>query len=932
MKKKVLTAIFTAIAVSAACVAGCATGLKEVEEKAATCESEGNIAYYTDGTNYYSDAAGQNELTEEDIKIPALGHDYSANFVWNGYEGATVTLTCSHDGAHTHSAAATVTSNQTEINCAEAKVTYTATLSYGGRDYSDEKEQTVSTGKSHTPAGEYGHDANKHWKKCSECGVNVEEAHSFEWKTDTEATETTPGVRHEECVCGEKRNEDTPIPPTGTAQHVPYKAPTCTEAGNKEHWILGGNYFLDEAFSQPTTAEDVVLFATGRHTLSGYNADNADADNHWKICSVCHRNFESEAHSWDWVVDTDATETTPGSKHQECTVCHFEGDTEVIPPTGSEVTIYRVPAKEPDCTHSGNIEYWTDGEKYYSDENGETEITQEETVREALGHDWSSPLTPEFTWTGYAAATAKFECKRADCGHYEEVNAVITSQTTEATCGVDGETVYTATATFNDAPYTDTKTQILTATGEHDYPQVSVYDTDDKKFYQICSVCGDKKEIAVGEHKITVNGNEYDAYSAYNTNGLLTYDAIANTFVVHVTGTDAININVNNAEGVGSCDVPVIVKVESDVTIPSFDFVGGWVPLTVEGDKTLTVTGAFNSEATTTLKANINIGGETKVTTLNVVDKTVTFNSVLRTANLTVGDENGDNTPVLNVNTAAVSGITNSGVWGASNYRLLSGTVTVQRTGEAQLSAIDFNGDGCKLLVGEHATLKIKDFVNGSYSGSNNAEIEVKGNLTIITDNGMLGGKLIASGGNVVIRATKGFVNGTVQVESGSIKIKAERGFENSTIQINGGDVAVRATRGLVNCGVQISGGSLAILTTEWGFENGSVQLVSGSATLVRDGGQGYGAFYANNDKGTFALSINKGFDLKIKSYDQVIFSENGNYEEFTISTEPENDVQITVGSTAGQHDKVKDMCNIVAADTITTPDSLNFADIPDLQ
>ena len=43
-----------------------------------------------------------------------------------------------------------------------------------------------------------------------------------------------------------------------------------------------------------------------------------------------------------------------------------------------------------DCTTAGNIEYWTKGGKYYSDEACTTEITQAATVLAALNHDFEN--------------------------------------------------------------------------------------------------------------------------------------------------------------------------------------------------------------------------------------------------------------------------------------------------------------------------------------------------------------------------------------------------------------------------------------------------------------------------------------------------------------------------------------------------------------
>ncbi len=51
-----------------------------------------------------------------------------------------------------------------------------------------------------------------HYYACSRCQARKDEsAHSFVWITDKEATENENGSRHEECVCGATRSENTPI-------------------------------------------------------------------------------------------------------------------------------------------------------------------------------------------------------------------------------------------------------------------------------------------------------------------------------------------------------------------------------------------------------------------------------------------------------------------------------------------------------------------------------------------------------------------------------------------------------------------------------------------------------------------------------------------------------------------------------------------------
>ena len=51
--------------------------IEAVAEVPATCTEAGMQAHWTDGTRYYSDAAGTQEVTRESLTIPALGHEWS---------------------------------------------------------------------------------------------------------------------------------------------------------------------------------------------------------------------------------------------------------------------------------------------------------------------------------------------------------------------------------------------------------------------------------------------------------------------------------------------------------------------------------------------------------------------------------------------------------------------------------------------------------------------------------------------------------------------------------------------------------------------------------------------------------------------------------------------------------------------------------------
>ncbi len=61
-----------------------------------------------------------------------------------------------------------------------------------------------------------------------------EHPHTFEWKIDKEATDTEDGIKHEECACGEKRNENTVIPKTGSGEPVQTQPKESPSTG----WII----------------------------------------------------------------------------------------------------------------------------------------------------------------------------------------------------------------------------------------------------------------------------------------------------------------------------------------------------------------------------------------------------------------------------------------------------------------------------------------------------------------------------------------------------------------------------------------------------------------------------------------------------------------------------------------------------------------------
>ena len=108
--------------------------------------------------------------------------------------------------------------------------------------------------------------------------------------------------------------------------------------------------------------------------------------------------------------------------------------------------------QEPTCT--------ADGSAFYSCSTCGGTKTEK---LPATGHQYGEPA---WTWIGYESASATFICAN-DASHEETVAAAVTSAVTkEPTCTEDGLRTYTASVTFGEKNYTDTKTEGIKATGE----------------------------------------------------------------------------------------------------------------------------------------------------------------------------------------------------------------------------------------------------------------------------------------------------------------------------------------------------------------------------------------------------------------------------------------------------------------------------------
>ena len=407
--------------------------LTAVAEVPATCETAGTSAHWKCDVcgKLFSDAEGNTETTLEKLVIPATDHAYGAPvWKWNDDFIASATFTCGNDTSHVEKVDAIVTSEVTEGSCEVGGTrTYTAKVTFEGKDYTDTKTEPVPA-KGHTltavaevPATCETAGTSAHWK-CEVCGKLFSDA---EGKTETTL-------------------EKLAIPATGHAYGEPV-------------WSWTDGF---EATATFTCANDAT------------HVENVTAE----VTSA---------------VTTPAACETTGVRTYTAKVTfegkeYTSSKTEVIPAAGHTLTaVAEVPAT---CETAGTSAHWKCDVcgKLFSDAEGKIETTLEKLTIPATGHAYGAPV---WKWNDDFTASATFTCGN-DASHVEKVDATVTSEVTEGNCEVGGTRTYTAKVTFEGKEYTSSKTEVIPATG-HDTELVGAKDAtcteDGYTGDEVCKVC-----------------------------------------------------------------------------------------------------------------------------------------------------------------------------------------------------------------------------------------------------------------------------------------------------------------------------------------------------------------------------------------------------------------------------------------------------------
>ncbi len=113
------------------------------------------------------------------------------------------------------------------------------------------------------------------------------------------------------------------------------KPATHLAEGSIEYWHCKGcdNYYSDKEATKKISLADTSIPKLPEHTADG-TGWHSDKNSHWNTCA-CGAKLNKAAHSFEWIIDKEATETQAGSKHQQCSVCGYAKEAVEIPATGT---------------------------------------------------------------------------------------------------------------------------------------------------------------------------------------------------------------------------------------------------------------------------------------------------------------------------------------------------------------------------------------------------------------------------------------------------------------------------------------------------------------------------------------------------------------------------------------------------------------------
>lgn len=140
---------------------------------------------------------------------------------------------------------------------------------------------------------------------------------------------------------------------TGVDSTMEYRLSSASEwtsiSGNTVSGLANGTYEVRVRANGTVLSSEVATVTIGAHTCAAQGGWHSDETGHWNTCE-CGEKLNEAAHTFEWVIDKEATAAEAGSKHEECTVCGYAKAAVEIPATGETTS--------PETGDNSNIALW----------------------------------------------------------------------------------------------------------------------------------------------------------------------------------------------------------------------------------------------------------------------------------------------------------------------------------------------------------------------------------------------------------------------------------------------------------------------------------------------------------------------------------------------------------------------------------------------
>ncbi|MBR3234611.1 MAG: InlB B-repeat-containing protein, partial [Atopobiaceae bacterium] len=349
-------------------------------EREATCEEPGSIEYYLcmECLNLYADRLGEHQISEADIVIPALGHDWGEpTYTWSE-DCSTVTAAraCKRDASHTQTETVSTFAQTEAPTCTkEGSATYTAVFENEAFKAQTKTVAVPATG--HKPSAQVVREnvvaptctKNGTYDSvtyCSVCGDEITRVHETtnalghdwgEWEETRAATDTAEGEETRVCKNNASHKETRAIPVLSHTHQwdegVVTTEPTCTSEGVRT--------FTCKLDATHTKTESIARLEHSYEWFEeSYAEPTCEADGyHWRVkrCTVCGEAASkllvkdpALGHDWGEVAYVWSTDNSTVTATRTCQRDSRHTESETATATAKV-------AKKPTCTESGSTTY-----------------------------------------------------------------------------------------------------------------------------------------------------------------------------------------------------------------------------------------------------------------------------------------------------------------------------------------------------------------------------------------------------------------------------------------------------------------------------------------------------------------------------------------------------------------------------------------------